>query len=61
MLPSHLETCPRCQVNLKTGELPGTGFSLKDILQVSGVVILVAIIPLCLVIVTAVVCVNSLQ
>jgi ribosomal protein L40E len=57
MLPSHITDCPRCGANLlQPSEDVVTG---KEIFQITGVVLLIAAIPLVLIIFVAVLCVAS--
>ncbi len=59
LLPNHLDECPRCQTKLKGGS--SSGFTGKDILHISAVMISVGIIPMLVVIAIAFICINSLQ
>jgi hypothetical protein len=57
MLPAHLERCPRCNANLSGG---GTQ-AFREIIQIAGVIIVVAIIPILIVVVIGLICVNSMN
>ncbi|NUM48283.1 MAG: hypothetical protein HUU38_26550 [Anaerolineales bacterium] len=57
MLPAHLERCPRCNANLKGG-----GAQMwRELFQIGGVIIAVAIIPLLIVIAVGLICINSMN
>jgi hypothetical protein len=57
MLPAYLEACPRCGKRL--GGAPEV--SGKDVFKITGMVLLVAILPLLAIVVTGILCVNSFQ
>jgi hypothetical protein len=56
ILPPQLETCPRCEEDLKN---PSAGITGRDIFQLTGVILLVAVLPFVILIGVAVVCVLS--
>jgi len=58
MLPAHLDECPRCGENLRN---PSAGISIKEIFQLTGVVVLIAVIPFIFLIGGAVICVLSMR
>lgn len=57
MLPLYLERCPRCNANLKEGGSQMFG----EMMQITGVMIAVAIIPLIIVIALGLICINSMN
>lgn len=58
MLPPHFRECPRCGEDLQD---PSAGISPKEIFQLTGVVVLIAIVPFVILIGTAVICVLSMR
>jgi uncharacterized paraquat-inducible protein A len=58
MLPPHLEECPRCQTNLKTG---GKGREFREILQITLTIVGVSIIPFIIIIAIGVLCINIMR
>ncbi len=57
MLPAHMERCPRCKANLKGGGAQ----TFREMLQISGVVFAVAIIPIVIVVAIGLICINSMR
>ena len=57
MLPPHLTECPRCGDDLLK---PGGGsITGKEIFQITGVVLLMAIVPLVLMILVGAICIMT--
>ena len=53
MLPPHLVECPRCGQNLAE---PSVDISAKEVFQLTGAVLLLALIPLVVIIGVAALC-----
>lgn len=56
MLPPHLKVCPRCGQDLAN---PNADISGKEIFQITGVVLLIAIVPFIILMAAAAICVAS--
>lgn len=56
MLPPHLAECPRCGQDLVKISAEVT---LKDVFQITGVVVLIALVPLMLMIAVALICLAT--
>lgn len=58
MLPPHLEECPRCGTDLTS---PNANLSFRDIFQLTGMVVLIAIVPFVILIGVGVICVMTMR
>lgn len=57
MLPMHLTECPRCREDLLK---PGSGsIGGKEIFQITGIVLLMAVVPLVLMIIVGAICIAA--
>lgn len=56
LLPAHMEVCPRCQTNLKTGQ---NGPGWREMLPITAVMIGVMIIPIIVVLAIGLICIST--